>query len=389
MRQVVADRRKLDVELLRRWAAYLPNAAKEERDPLHAWARLTVQGPEALRALAEAGRKQAAEAKAARDGVEVVVDYANSPPTAWLPDGVTFGSKPVRPATCGSRAILHIRTWPSSNERRPNATRPGQEVAVVSGVENEPGALGAGGVHAGRTIRTPTFTIAGGKVFYLVRGSGRAYAAVGQHAMINGPLHGQIVINFKTGDRMQWVGHDLTPYKGLPTHIEFSYDEGADFAVAAVVQADRPPSAVVPPNGQLLVLLDGEAKPETLAAGYQKLFTTTLDRLADDHLAGETDLAPLAGWVVRHSDLFPGEVAKTTAEAAAPFLTEQVKLVAQVGPSRLAPALLDGNGYDERVFNVVRPTNSAIRPRAAASKRWTARIRSRFKAVAGSNWPAG
>ena len=39
-----------------------------------------------------------------------------------------------------------------------------------------------------RTLRTPDVTLAGGRLWYLVKGAGRAYAAVNSHTLIRGPL---------------------------------------------------------------------------------------------------------------------------------------------------------------------------------------------------------
>ena len=47
---------------------------------------------ELLRPLAEAGRKQAAQAHSALRGAEVVVDYGKLRREDWLPDGFSFGS---------------------------------------------------------------------------------------------------------------------------------------------------------------------------------------------------------------------------------------------------------------------------------------------------------
>ena len=40
------------------------------------------------------------------------------------------------------------------------------------------------------------------------------YAAVGQHIMLAGPLHGSLVQRFNTQDQFQWVAIQLQPYIG-------------------------------------------------------------------------------------------------------------------------------------------------------------------------------
>jgi cytochrome c553 len=351
----IAEQRRLDPGVLGRWVAYLPNAAKDERDPLVAWARFTMDGKngqrpaEVLRPTLDAWHKQAADTKAALEGASVVVDYATAGADAWMPDGTTFGPRPTRrgdlkllgdaahPALSfvDQAAAEHDLAWP--------------KLALAPGVQNEPAVLGAAGIRAGRTIRTPTFTVTTGKVFYLVRGTGRAYIGVAQHAMIDGPLHRGLVRDLAVGDRFQWIAHDLSGYKGLPAHIEFTFNEGADFAVAQVIQAERAPAAVSLPNAALALLEgDAAASVDALAAGYQKSFAAALDQLANDRVA---DGAPLGNWLLQHGDLLGENVGKSATDAASPFLTEQGRLMAQAtAPSRLAPAILDGNGYDEHVF---------------------------------------
>jgi hypothetical protein len=206
----------------------------------------------------------------------------------------------------------------------------------------------------GRTLRTPSFTLTGGKVFYLVRGTGMAYAAVGQHVMIAGPLHGRLVIDFKTGDRFQWVVHDLTPYRGQRLHIELTGADGSDFAVALVGQGTAAPPVVDVPNARLLRLLEGEAagSPEQLATGYRQLLLDTVEQLATDRVVGSPDAARLANWLVQKRGLFMDDSAsQRLAEVAAPVLETQRKVIDQIRrESHLAPALLDGNGVDDQVF---------------------------------------
>jgi cytochrome c553 len=353
----VARARKLDAALLGKWTAHLLAAARDERDPLHAWAVVAADPAagepkrlaEVLKPLVEEGRRQEAEIAESLKGAEVVIDYAKAAPGDWLPDGVGFGSRPVRPgdvrlAGDAGRPVVKLIEEAAAAK---DAFWDGLKLAP--GVENDPGLLGVT-VRAGRTLRTPSFTLTGGKVFYLVRGSGIAYASVGQHVMIAGPLHAHLVTALNAGGGFRWLMQDLTAYKGLRLHVEFTAQPGADFAVAQVVQADRPPRPPDRPNPALLRLLSGTeaASVETLAAGYQRLVADLTERLATDRLEG-TDQARLANWLLQHAELFGG--GKRVAEAASPLLAEQVKLAGQVqSESRLAPAMLEGSAVNEHVF---------------------------------------
>src|SRR5262249_20172225 len=155
-----------------------------------------------------------------------------SRPEDWLTDGGAFGTGPVH---SGTLQILGTIDQPEVRV----ATRSAAEVdrawpmlRAAPGTESDPGALSAM-VRAGRTLRTPSFVVGPGKVFYLVRGAGLAYASVCSHVMIAGPLHANVVQGLQTNG-WQWIGHDLTRYKGCLAHIEFTPREGADFAVAMV-----------------------------------------------------------------------------------------------------------------------------------------------------------
>jgi hypothetical protein len=345
----------LDPNLTQRWLDHLLAAAKDETDPLHAWAIATLSRDSKPTAatLAARWRKRHARADPALEGAEVVIDYRKPSPD-WMPDGVIFGPGPVRPGEVrldseGQHPILTICEGGAA------AKDPTWDVLKPArGAETDPGALGTL-VSAGRTLRTPNFTITRGKVFYRVRGRGRAYAAVSQHVMINGPLHGELILPLEAGQRFHWIVHDLSRYKGLPVHVEFTPADGSDFAIALVVQADFVPDPLDRPIGALLRLLagDGARPPKAIAAGYQRLFLDTLKRLASDRLIGDADHARLASWLLRKRELF-GDVRtidRRLADVAAPFLAEQARLLAKIKPeSRLAPAMLDGSAHDEHVF---------------------------------------
>ncbi len=341
----VARGRKLDVAILRRWVAHLTAARDDERDPLH-W-------------LAKPGTLTEVSAPAApQPEAEVVVDYGRCAPGAWLTDGVAFGPGPVRPGelrlegTADRPSVRFIDRGAAEKDAAWDGLRP------AAGAENDPGALGAV-VRAGRTLRTPSFTVSAGKVYYLVRGSGFAYASVATHALIAGPLHGKLLLPLNAGPRFRWVAHDLSAYKGYPAHVQFTPAGKGDFAVATVVQAGEVPADVDRPDAALprLPVTDDPLSVEGLAQAYQRLFLNTLDRLGTDRVVGATGAgkqARLANWLLRHPGLFAADdqgVARRVAEAARPFLERRAALLSRIKPeSRLAMAMLDGDGVDERVF---------------------------------------
>src|SRR5262249_61961061 len=112
-------------------------------------------------------------------GAEVVVAYADPGRAGWLPDGVAFGRGPVRPGDVrfgdsAERPLVKVFDRAAA-EKDPawDGLKP------AAGAEEDPGILG-GLERAGRTLRTPTFPITGGKLFHLARGSGQVSRARAQ-----------------------------------------------------------------------------------------------------------------------------------------------------------------------------------------------------------------
>ncbi len=352
-----SDRRAhgLDAARLGRWTAALLDAAKDPADPLYAWAKVCADaGCGDPKHLAEVLHPMA-DADGLPKDADIVVDYAAGRPADWMPDDVTFGPGPARPGDVridGDPAHPTVRLTVSAAAEY---DRTWDGLKVAPGSENDPGALGKM-TRAGRTIRTPTFTVGAGRVFYLVRGAGMVYAAVNSHVMIAGPLHGDLVADIPAGDHLHWASIDLAPYQGRRAHLEFTAAEGSDFAVARVAQAGAAPGSVDPPNRALLNLLSGDdaGSPERLAAGYQRLFAETAKRLGADQIVGTLDAASfarLANALLRRPELLPEDGVKALQDAAAASLAEQKKIAAKIRrESRLAVAMQDGDGVNGRVF---------------------------------------
>jgi hypothetical protein len=363
----IAQSRHLQSSVLRHWVTHLQQAVKDDSDPFHAWAKLAAPahsnddrdaGPaeNILKPMLAGWRKQLAAADAARAACDVVVDYATSTARDWLQDGCAFGVGPVRP---GDVRFGGDRSWPivkvfdyAAAEKDATWDR----LKLAAGAETEPGTVSQV-ERPGRMLRTPTFRIGPGKLFYLVKGTGHAYAAVDSHNLIDGPLHGQLVMPIKTGDSFQWVSHDLSPYQGQRVHVEFTPARGADFAVAMVVQAATSPPSPHRPNHALAEALSGKATLDSVAAAYQRLLAEAVERLGSDRIAGSrdaADYAALADWIVHHPELFGAdsqEAKNSVRDAATPLLARQAGLVAQIKEeSRLAMAMMDSNAQDENVF---------------------------------------
>lgn len=135
--------------------------------------------------------------------------------------------------------------------------------ALTAGTEAEYGVFGAV-PRFGKILRTPSFELRMGKLFVLVRGKGRLYAAVDSHMLIGGPLHGRLIQDFNTEGKWQWVLQDLTPYKGHRLHLEISPSDHGPFEVGNVVDADVQPrisSHQDPPSGKNINKVIEAAKP--------------------------------------------------------------------------------------------------------------------------------
>ncbi|HEX5446550.1 MAG TPA: PSD1 and planctomycete cytochrome C domain-containing protein, partial [Pirellulales bacterium] len=362
--EAVAAGKQLPPGLLSAWVERVRAAANDAASPLHPWAVLAanraVAGPqvaEQLRPLAERLRNERASASAE---YKTIVDYCNLSPSDWLQDGSLFRLAAVGEpqfAASAERPITRIF------DRAAAASDPLCDVATLApGVGRDAGRLSW--LQSGRTLRTPSFTLSGRKLYYLVSGSGYAYAAVHSHRLNNGPLHGAMIREWQAGDRFQWIEQDLSAYAGRRVHIEFTPHLPSELqpgmspslAIAQVVEADQMPA--LPDASLLPERLFAEANLvslESLAAAYQQMFLAAAngDSFHSSPGTSKSD-ARLADWLVQNVDLFapPNEPARQAmAEAVAPFMAAQARLIDRL-PRQVhtAPALLDGSGVDQHVM---------------------------------------
>ncbi|MCI0360821.1 MAG: DUF1549 domain-containing protein, partial [Planctomycetaceae bacterium] len=177
------------------------------------------------------------------NGCETIINYQHPPDGSWLADGPLFGAGPTRAGqlVIGTEATSPLEVI-AHGAARLHPQWAGAGVAAPS--EGDQGRLG-GWLRAGRALKTPTWTLKSGQVHYLIEGTGHVYAAVDSHAMINGPLHGELAKD--TGGNsdlpMRWITHDLSRYAGHRVHLEFSPKEGEDFRVLMVAEGSERPKA--------------------------------------------------------------------------------------------------------------------------------------------------
>ncbi len=370
--QRLATDNQLDFTLLTRWCIELNTAKKEPQHPLHGLftddsnVPASVTGQPAVPATNEQSTPPVPG---------LIVDFGEPATDTTMQDGVSFGLRPVP----RGQLVLGIEKSNISV-----ATIGGWErdlfwksIKLAPGTEVDNGTLGAWQQY-GRMVRTPEFTSSKRSVWYLMKGSVRAYASVNSHLIVVGPLHGSVLREFKhADDQWHWVSHDLSQYTGHRMHVEFSPADDGPCSIAMVVQSDVAP----PPIGQIFPLAietGNGAKPGAeRIASYQTAFRTAANSLLEGtshkQIADSIPIppasekgawAPLANWIVTHQPLFSLEESKLStaslAEAEA-ALAKQVQW-----ESKLAPAMLDGNGVDE--FLLVRGNSNT--PKEPVSRRF-------------------
>jgi len=307
----------------------------------------------------------------------VVADYSSGSDskTPWLQDGFSFGRQPV----ARGEAILGVspeHPVVALSTRAAAWRLPFWNGLSVEGGDRDTGRLGQW-ERSEQTLRSPDFRLGHGKLWYLVRGAGRAYACVDSHLMVNGPLHGALLHEWRVPtDRWTWVEQNLGDYVGHHLHVEFSPMGNEPMAIARVVSSDvRPPwepaeipadwkAAGATPSDRLQITLPAVAN--AILQGCTGRFTTAQWEIAD--------------WMVQHLDLLapPGTGARQELTAKAGTLLEpQLRLATRVhAHSATAPAMLEGSGLDEHVL--IR--GASRRPGDPAPRRF-------LEAVAGTNQP--
>jgi hypothetical protein len=350
----------VNAERLQKWVNYLTQAARNETDPFYLWAKICLDPrTDDARHLGELVRGQIkAQAKRQQEwadnlkNAEVILDYSQ-PDAPWLPDDLAFGSRPARTGDLRWSSDPDLQVPHLVEIAAAEKDRSMGRLMLTSGTEADAGAP-ASHNRAGRTICTPTFTLTSGKLFYLMKGNAQVYSAVSQHVMIAGPLHGRLVQTIQAGSDYRWVGQDLSMYKGMPAHIEFTAQDGSDFGLAMVVQSDRAPAnPVAPIIPGISAVEDKDELLVQVAKSWEGLVVRTFQSLEKGSFSADQKgqrLARTANWLIQHPELC-GKTKQQLSESLVPFFEEESKLAAQFQrQSRLALAIQDGSAFDEHVF---------------------------------------
>jgi len=328
----MAKARNLEIVALATLVEETFRASRDRSHPLHLWAKLSTEAAKdekkqlsALIASMQIGKETIP--------FEVVIDYANSKPHEWLPDEGSFGTRPVRP---GRLKVDPDGRLCFTDYSAAEYDKIWEVLESAPGSELDHGALGRR-TRAGRSIRTPGFKVTSGKVHYLISGSGTAYAAIDNHTLVAGPLHGQIVQDFPYSKGLRWVTHDLTPYKGHYAHIEFTPGKEGELAIAMVVQAEKAPALPMTtflPGGTL-------KDANQLATAYEREIVEAVK--SDPGTVVQARLANIALRLVDDRPEFK--------EIATTFSKERAVASKRIAVrSRLALAMWEGTAFDEQVF---------------------------------------
>jgi hypothetical protein len=332
----MAAERGLSADRLREWTDLVRHARSAPNDPLYAFASAGGIG-------AEEGAKA--------DG-RIIIDYASAPLEDFLSDGPTFGIGPVRPGDLilpkgeDSRLLVFAEHGSARRDGRWNGLK------LASGVQGDAGKL-AGIDRAGKTLRTPTFTLETGKLHYLVRGAGYAYVVVDSHRMVAGPLHGELWRQFDHGHRPKWAPHDLSAYRGHNAHIEFIVQGDRELEVLKVIEAEAPPAEAA----QTFSLIDARGQSlNDLARDYETTFRETVDLASRGELSQAPDAgdrAAIMNWLLENEEQFLGKRAADDAldRLVTSFGQAESAIMAGVQwESRTAMAMWDGSGLDDRLL---------------------------------------
>lgn len=322
----LAERRGLDRQLLKAWVGHTIKAADDPADPLHGWAVFAVGKSDKLPAPVQRSVTMPESAQLipliGQDGAYYSFPSSSQSPRIWLSDNPEH---PVSYSEPSSQAIV-VDPDLSNTQERPGTMR-------------DAGAL-AGVGRAGHTLRTASFTVTTGHIAAWVRGGCATYVVVDSHALILGPLHGELVRKHQPSPQWHWIEHDVSRYQGHVAHVEIVAADGTDFACESAYQVE-----VAPPDRQ------------------------SATSLCVTNINPEKHLAPAAlDWILSHPGLFgidTEEFRRQIGDVSRPYIDERRRLLGQlVRETSAAPAMLDGSGSD--AFLLVRGNSnkpSTIVPR--------------------------
>lgn len=356
----VATSMRLDASRLSRWAEHLKIAAGDPAHPLHYLARAASskdveKGSGEWRGPANPSVRNDALPKDAK----VLANYTGRSSTPWKSDGPGFGRGPLMPGDLvfGTPDRPVVRIMPHGAAVSDAFWN---KLSLTPGTEMDSGRLGAA-ARAGRTLLTPTATLATGRLHYLIRGRSQVYAGVDSHLMVEGPLHGVLVSSFDTGRQLRWVTHDLSAYAGHRAHLEFSPIGESSLEVLMIVESEKVPNwlPVEPWRPR-----EEPASFRAMAEAFRDDCARSLSFLMSGNSRGEPGQAVLANWMLENATSF-GLNLEPVNSASSTYFAAQAELARKIRwDSPTAVSLADGTGVEEHVLIRGKPGRpAAIAPR--------------------------
>ena len=326
-----------------KWDEVLVEAAADAKHPLHWWSRLLSAKPEERTALLATAQAEvsAHEQAVANASASVVMDFANLSAEDWRTDGFVYGAGPLQAGQfdwnaqdvtvrANSAAVFDTRWAP---------------LKLQGGVQDDFGRI-RNWNRAGRTLKSNTFPLKDGRVHYLVKGSGRAFAVVDSHRLVNGPLHGVVTFEWKTpaGEPARWVTQDLRDYPGHSVHIEFSPIDDKPMEVLMIAEGETPPPVAYPEVEVAQAFV--EVVSGKLDQSTETLLTSAMQA------AVTSDASPrLKDWLVHHWDMVDAGQSDPLADLASAYQAKSKELLSNVQwQSRTAPGMWDNSAEQEHLL---------------------------------------
>ena len=165
---------------------------------------------------------------------EIIVDYSQSRQPSFIQDGFIFGKSPHR-----AGQPYFVFNDPSRVKIAPHGAAAADSFwnglkSITQGkIQNK--SLLTKLRRSGRTLRTKTFELKQASVSCLVEGAGHIVACVDSHRLVAGSLHKQTIKPIKAGTT-GWVRLNLDRYVGHRLHLEFIPAVDTRLEVRMVVQ---------------------------------------------------------------------------------------------------------------------------------------------------------
>jgi hypothetical protein len=327
----------IDSETLSQLADHLQHTTNPADSPLFALAQLAKHSPDevglaqiqdATDRVRQAANDHRAASHKAWERFEIVEDFSQNTSGHWITSGLRFGTEPSRVGDLllgdsAARPILCVAQSPTAEADRVSRR--------LSGF-----------------LRTRTFEITQGKLWYRYRGNAEVFLAVDSHRVVAGPLHGVLKQNLRgEGTQWKWFAHPAQDYLGHRAHVEFRPQEG--FALDCVLFGDTEPPQRDHAIDAVLARMNQPATLQHVVSQTIEAFLAAVDAWSQDNVTHQD--AMLVQWLLDHDDLLPPAAAPAAEleSAITTYVKQRSELESQLPAPVLAVTMLDGSGENESI----------------------------------------